>query len=173
MNKLHGVVFLQDRVVPGVLMEDVARPVDLVSRFAGEIVQETAFIWLNRKQYATSTCVQDSVSKSCLVQIPEKTSEGEIMKQMSVSLIHMYVNIPSYQRFHLRSSSLYFLDLGISHPQGLVKTVNHIVPQWRLPDSAGREHSDLLFNRLSLYGINARRAVADVTVRCCFNKFPP
>ena len=43
-STLHGVVFLQDRVVPGVLIKAVARPVDLVSRFAEEVVQGTAFI---------------------------------------------------------------------------------------------------------------------------------
>lgn len=43
-NTLHGVVFLQDRVIRGVLIKAVARPVDLVSRFAEEVVQGTAFI---------------------------------------------------------------------------------------------------------------------------------
>ena len=94
------------------------------------------------------------------------------MKQISVSLTHMYVTILRYKRFHFRSSSLYFSDLGISHLQDLVKTFFQIVLQWRQPDSAGRKQSDSLFNRLLLYGINARRAVADVTVCCCFNKFP-
>ena len=94
------------------------------------------------------------------------------MKQISVSLTHMYVTILRYKRFHFRSNSLYFSDLGISHLQDLVKTFFQIVLQWRQPDSAGRKQSDSLFNRLLLYGINARRAVADVTVCCCFNKFP-
>ena len=95
------------------------------------------------------------------------------MKQISVSLTHMYVTILRYKRFHFRSNSLYFSDLGISHLQDLVKTFFQIVLPWHQPDSAGRKQSDRrLFNRLLLYGINAKRAVADVTVCCSFNKFP-
>ena len=82
----------------------------------------------------------------------------------------MYVTIPRYKRFHFRS--LYFSDLGIPHLQDLAKTVFQIVLQWRQPDSAGRKQSDRIFNRLLLYGINARRAVVDVTVCCYFHKFP-
>ena len=69
-------------------MVAVASLVDLVSRFAGESVQETVYIWNSRRRFATPICAQDKV---CNIFLLINTPSLTVRRPEVDSPLHLYI----------------------------------------------------------------------------------